>query len=189
MNNLTTTQAVIEDVVNAQKSFLDGVVESAKKFTSGSDRTPLRAGFDATESILLAGIKAQTSLANALTSTLTNSESVPPMAVNATKRVQGIAQKVYGFEEKLVKNTFATLDRYIPANGESLFGGAFQSPVQTVLDLTKKAFEFPVNLVKKYTAKAEVAATEAADKTEAAVKKTEGVVKDAAAKVEKKTAK
>ncbi len=189
MNYLNTTQTVIENIAAAQKHFIDGVVASTKTFTATSDRTPLFRGLKTTEGILLSGINAGSELANSLAATITSIDNLPAPAAKATKRVQDFAQKVYDVEGKLVKNTFATIERYIPATGEGSFLNALKTPVQTVLDLSKKAIEFPAKAFKAFTAKTETAVATAEAKVEAAVEKTEDAVKEVAAKLEKKAAK
>lgn len=181
MNYLNLTQTVIENVATAQKQFIDGVVESTKTFTMSVDATPFRRGLRATEGILMSGINAQSDLANTLAETITSIKNIPARAANATKNVQSFAQKVYAVEGKVVKNTFETIERYIPGTGEGSFLGALSTPAQTALDLTKKAIEFPGVIFKSVSAKFNAVEAEA----EVAVKKTVVAVK----KVAKKAAK
>lgn len=185
MNYLNLTQTVIENVATAQKQFIDGVVESTKTFTLSVDATPFRRGLKATEGILLSGINAQSDLANTLAKTITSIDNIPARAANATKSVEAFAQKVYSMEGKVVKNTFETIERYIPSTGEGSFLGALSTPAQTALDLTKKAIDLPGVIFKSVSAR--FATVEA--ETEDAAKKTARAVKKVAKKVAKKAAK
>ena len=181
MNYRNATQAIVEDIANAQKQFIDGVVESIKNLTTkAADRHPVRRSLDTTEGILLAGIQARATLADSVANTVTKVNDLPPTAVKAATRVQDLAQKLYSAEERLVKNTFAALDRYIPVNGE-MVASIFQSPVQTALDLARKAVELPVTVLQKLTGRA-VAAENAADE---AIDTAERKVKNAAARAER----
>lgn len=193
MNTMSLTQAVIEDVANVQKHFIDGIVSTTKTFTATSDRTPLLKGLDATHGLIATGIKARAELLDALYTNVAKIEKLPAPVAKVNAQVKDLADKFHNAEQKIVKNAFESLERFIPAAADSKFVSALQTPFQTVLDLTKKAIEVPTAFVKKFSAKAEVkaeqAATAVATATEKATEKVEEVAKDVAAKVEKKVEK
>lgn len=193
MNTISLTQAVIEDVANVQKHFIDGIVASTKTFTATSDRTPLLKGLDATQGLLVTGIKARAELLDVLYTNVAKIEQLPAPVAKVNAQVKELAEKFHNAEQKIVKNAFESLERFIPAAADSKFVSAFQTPMQTVLDLTKKAFEVPANFVKKFATKAEAkteqAVATATAATEKATEKVEEVAKEVAAKVEKKAEK
>lgn len=193
MNTINLTQAVIEDVANVQKHFIDGIVATTKTFTATSDRTPLLKGLDATQGFITTGIKARAELLDVLYTNVAKINNLPAPVAKVNGQVKDLAEKFHNAEQKIVKNAFESLERFIPAAADSKFLTALQTPVQTVLDLTQKAIEIPAQLVKRFSAKAEVKAEQAADKATAAVatatEKVEEVAKEVAAKVEKKAEK
>lgn len=193
MNTINLTQAVIEDVANVQKHFIDGIVATTKTFTATSDRTPLLKGLDATQGLINTTIKARAEFLDVVYTNVAKINNLPAPVAKVNSQVKDLAEKFHATEQKLVKNAFESLERFIPAAADSKFLSALQTPMQTVLDLTKKAIEVPTNLVKRFTAKAEVKAEKAVETATAAVatatEKVEEVAKDVAAKVEKKAEK